>query len=48
MNKAVLVIDDDAKLNRLLDEYLGKYNYKEQVRKLLMTDWLSLNPVIMT
>ena len=28
MNKAVLVIDDDIKLNRLLDEYLGKYNYK--------------------
>jgi DNA-binding response OmpR family regulator len=28
MNKSILVIDDDTKLNRLLEEYLGSYNYK--------------------
>jgi len=28
MNKSILVIDDDNKLTALLEEYLGKYNYK--------------------
>jgi DNA-binding response OmpR family regulator len=28
MSKTILVIDDDDKLNELLEEYLGKYNYK--------------------
>ena len=28
MNKSILVIDDDAKLNGLISEYLGKYNFK--------------------
>ena len=28
MSKSILVIDDDTKLNRLLEEYLGKYSYK--------------------
>ncbi len=28
MNKTVLVIDDDAKLNGLISEYLGKSNFK--------------------
>jgi DNA-binding response OmpR family regulator len=28
MNKTILVIDDDAKLNGLISEYLGKYNFK--------------------
>jgi len=28
MNKSILIIDDDAKLNGLISEYLGKYNFK--------------------
>jgi DNA-binding response OmpR family regulator len=28
MSKSILVIDDDNKLNRLLEEYLGKYSFK--------------------
>src|SRR4030042_4577275 len=28
MNKSILVIDDDNKLTALLEEYLGKYNYR--------------------